>query len=285
MLNATGFYYDYKGYQISKIVNRTSVNENVNASVYGLELESVWSPVHNLRLNANLGYLHTKIGSGVSSIDTMDRTQSNPAYQVVKAGPSIPGVAVGSNCVVTAAGIATVLTINPALGATVPFACGGKAFYQGFLQLQGVPAPFAAAAANAMFNYGAGYSIEGKAQDLSGNELPNSPHLTASVGAQYTWDFQSGWSATLRGDYYRQSKQFTRVYNTAYDQLKSWNNANITLKIEKPEWGLQVDAYVKNLTNKTPITDAYTTDDSSGLFTNLITLEPRLYGVSIQKSF
>ncbi|CAN5119469.1 TonB-dependent receptor [soil metagenome] len=285
MLNATGFYYDYQGYQISKIVNRTSVNENVNATVYGLELESVWSPVHNLRLNANLGYLHTKIGSGVSSIDTMDRTQSNPAYQVVKAGPSIPGVAVGSNCVVTAAGIATVLTINPALGATVPFACGGKAFYQGFLQLQGVPAPFAAAAANAMFNYGAGYSIEGKAQDLSGNELPNSPHLTASVGAQYTWDFQSGWSATLRGDYYRQSKQFTRVYNTAYDQLKSWNNANITLKIEKPEWGLQVDAYVKNLTNKTPITDAYTTDDSSGLFTNLITLEPRLYGVSIQKSF
>jgi hypothetical protein len=27
--------------------------------------------------------------------------------------------------------------------------------------------------------------------------------------------------------------------------------------------------------NDTPITDAYTTDDSSGLFTNLITLEPR----------
>ena len=285
MLNATGFYYDYQGYQISKIVNRTSVNENVNATVYGLELESVWSPVHNLKLNANIGYLHTKIGSGVSSIDTMNRTQSNPLYQVIKAGPSIPGVAVGSNCVVTAAGIATVLTINPALGATVPFACGGKAFYQGFLQLQGVPAPFAAAAANAMFNYGAGYSLEGTAANLSGNELPNSPHLTASVGAQYTWDFADGWSATLRGDYYRQSKQYTRVYNTAYDQLRSWNNANITLKIEKPEWGLQIDAYVKNLSNKTPITDAYTTDDSSGLFTNLITLEPRLYGVSLQKSF
>jgi outer membrane receptor protein involved in Fe transport len=283
--NATGFYYDYQGYQISKIVNRTSVNENVNATVYGLELESVWSPVHNLRLNANLGYLHTKIGSGVSSIDTMDRTQSNPLYQVVKAGPSIPGVAVGSNCVVTSAGIATVLTINPALGATVPFACGGKAFYQGFLQSRGVPAPFAAAAANAMFNYGPGYSIEGKAQDLSGNELPNSPHLTLSVGAQYTWDFADGWSATLRGDYYRQSKQFTRVYNTAYDQLKSWNNANLTLKVEKPEWGLQIDAYVKNLSNKTPITDAYTTDDSSGLFTNLITLEPRTYGVALTKSF
>ena len=284
-LNATGFYYDYQGYQISKIVSRTSVNENIDATVYGLELESIWSPVHNLRLNANLGYLHTKIADGVSSIDTMDRTQSNPQYQVVKAGPSIPNAAVGSNCVVNAAGIATALTVNPALGATVPFACGGPAFYTAFLQSRGVPLPFATAISNAMFNYGPGYSIEGKAADLSGNQLPNSPHWTASIGAQYTWDFSGGWSATLRGDYYYQGSQYTRVYNTAYDKLKSWDNANITLKLEKPEWGFRIDAYVKNLTNDTPITDAYTTDDSSGLFTNLITLEPRTYGVSLTKSF
>jgi outer membrane receptor protein involved in Fe transport len=284
-LNATGFYYDYQGYQISKIVSRTSVNENIDATVYGLELESVWSPVHNLRINANLGYLHTKIADGVSSIDTMDRTQTNPLYQVVKAGPSIPGVAVGSNCVVASAGIATALTVNPALGATVPFACGGKAFYTAFLQSRGVPLVFANAISNAMFNYGAGYSIEGKAADLSGNELPNSPHWTASVGAQYTWDFSGGWSATLRGDYYRQTKQFARVYNTDYDRLKAWDNGNITLKVEKPEWGLSIDAYVKNIGNKTPIVDAYTTDDSSGLFTNVITAEPRLYGVAITKSW
>jgi outer membrane receptor protein involved in Fe transport len=98
MLNATGFYYDYQGYQISKIVNRTSVNENVNATVYGLELESVWSPVHNLRLNANIGYLHTKIADGVTSIDTMNRTQSNPAYTVVKAGPSLPSRSAPTAC-------------------------------------------------------------------------------------------------------------------------------------------------------------------------------------------
>ncbi|MBO9560166.1 MAG: TonB-dependent receptor [Caulobacter sp.] len=284
-LNATGFYYDYQGYQISKIVSRTSVNENIDATVYGLELETLWSPIHNLRLNANIGYLHTKIADGVSSIDTMNRTQSNPQYQVVKAGPSIPNVAVGSNCVVNSAGIATALTVNPALGATVPFACGGQAFYTAFLQSRGVPALYANAISAAMFNYGSGYSLEGKAADLSGNELPNSPHWTASVGAQYTWDFSDGWSATLRGDYYYQGEQYARVYNTEYDRLKSWENANITLKIEKPEWGFRIDAYVKNIGNKTPITDAYTTDDSSGLFTNLITLEPRTYGVGLTKRF
>ncbi|WP_165190090.1 TonB-dependent receptor [Caulobacter soli] len=291
MLNATGFYYDYQGYQISKIVSRTSVNENIDAKVWGLELETLWSPVHNLKLNANIGYLDTKIAKGATSIDTMNRTQSNPAYTVVKAGPSLPNAAVGSNCVLTTAGVATLIAAGA--GSAVPFACGGPQVFQAFLQTPaaagggGQSAGAAAFLANAtgLYNYGAGYTIEGTSADLSGNELPNSPHWTTSVGAQYTWDFAGGWSATLRGDYYRQSKQFTRVYNTAYDQLRSWNNANITLKIEKPEWGLQVDAYVKNLSNKTPITDAYTTDDSSGLFTNLITLEPRLYGVSVQKSF
>jgi outer membrane receptor protein involved in Fe transport len=290
-LNATGFYYDYQGYQISKIVSRTSVNENIDATVYGLELESVWSPVRNLRLNANIGYLHTKIADGVTSIDTMNRTQSNPAYVVVKAGPSLPNAAVGSNCVLTTAGVATLIAAGA--GATVPFACGGPQVFQAFLQTPaaagggGLPAATAAFLANGtgLYSYGAGYTIEGTTADVSGNQLPNSPHWTTSVGAQYTWDFASGWSATLRGDYYRQSEQYARVYNTEYDRLKSWDNANITLKVEKPEWGLRIDAYVKNLSNKTPITDAYTTDDSSGLFTNLITLEPRLYGVGVTKAF
>ncbi|PXA88538.1 TonB-dependent receptor, partial [Caulobacter sp. D4A] len=136
-----------------------------------------------------------------------------------------------------------------------------------------------------LYNYATGASIDGRAADLSGNELPNSPHWTLSLGAQYTWDLPSGWSATVRGDYYRQSEQYARIYNTEYDRLKSWENVNLTLKIEKPELGLSFDAYVKNLLNDTPITDAYTTDDTSGLFTNVYTLEPRLYGISITKTW
>jgi outer membrane receptor protein involved in Fe transport len=39
-LNATGFHYNYKGYQVSKIINRTSINENIDAKVWGAEFES-----------------------------------------------------------------------------------------------------------------------------------------------------------------------------------------------------------------------------------------------------
>ena len=343
ILNATGFHYDYQGYQISKIVNRTSVNENIDAKIYGVELESIWSPVRNLRFNANLGYLHTEIGDGVTSIDTMDRTQGDPALTLVKAAR--PTSALGSNCILTTAGVATILSTP--LGGTLPLACAGPgtgansyysnlantlltlpvasggaglsasnaALVQSVLAAAGGPAAGAPALVGALvgtgaftvpqatglvtaaltantlangtglYNYAAGASIDGRAADLSGNELPNSPHWTFSVGGQYTFEMAGGWAATLRGDYYRQSEQYARIYNTEYDKLKSWENVNLTLKIEKPEWNFEIDAYVKNLLNDTPITDAYTTDDSSGLFTNVYTLEPRLYGISLTKKW
>ncbi len=59
LLNLTAFHYDYKGYQISRIVNRNSVNENIDATVNGAEIETVWNPTHNWRFNGTLGWLDT----------------------------------------------------------------------------------------------------------------------------------------------------------------------------------------------------------------------------------
>src|SRR3546814_21084238 len=75
-LNATAFYYDYTDYQVSQIKDRTAVNENFDATVWGAELEAVFAPTRNLRINASLGYLRTKIGKGETSIDIMNRTRS-----------------------------------------------------------------------------------------------------------------------------------------------------------------------------------------------------------------
>jgi outer membrane receptor protein involved in Fe transport len=48
---------------------------------------------------------------------------------------------------------------------------------------------------------------------------------------------------------------------------------------------VDVQIYVKNAFNSQPITDAYLTDASSGLFSNTFTLDPRTYGVSVTKRF
>ena len=129
-------------------------------------------------------------------------------------------------------------------------------------------------------NKGAGFS-----KPLGGNELPNAPHWTASIGAQYTMELPGGWDGTLRGDFYWQSQASARVYNTQYDKLRAWTNSNLSLWFEHREWGVMAEVYVKNVFDQEPITGAFLNSDDSGLTTNVFTLDPRLVGVSVRKSF
>ncbi|WP_374470934.1 TonB-dependent receptor [Phenylobacterium sp.] len=275
VLNLTGFYYDYKGYQVSKIINRTSINENIDAKVMGLEFESIWQPIEGLRLNAQIGWLDTEIKNG-SSIDTFNRTQGAPGLTLVKSSTA-------SNCVVSTAAAQTALAIS---NGQVP------GFTPNPFNLLGVCTLASAAGAGtniggtgaiaAGTNAFGGLVSEGVPVDLDGNELPNSPHWTVSLGAQYTMNL-GDWQATLRGDYYRQTKTFARIYNSEADRIRSWENVNLTFTVEQPDSGLEVGAFVKNATDETAITDFYLTDDSSGLFRNVFYTEPRTYGVFVAK--
>ena len=118
--------------------------------------------------------------------------------------------------------------------------------------------------------------------DLSGNELPNAPNWTANVGAQYTWH-PASFEFTLRADYYWQSSSYSRVYNTEYDSLKSWDNVNLSASLSHPGSGLTLRAYVKNVFDKSPIVDAFTNSDDTGLTTNVFTLDPRIFAISLTK--
>lgn len=89
----------------------------------------------------------------------------------------------------------------------------------------------------------------------------------------------------MRGDYYKQGKSWARVYNTSIDRLKSWDNTNISITLERPESGISMQVYVKNLFNNTPITDSFINSDDSGLTTNVFTLDPRIIGFSMMKNF
>jgi outer membrane receptor protein involved in Fe transport len=248
-VNLTGFNYDYKGYQVSKIVNRTSINENIDAKIWGLEFESLWEPVDNLRLNANVGYLNTKIVNG-TSIDTFNRTQGDPNLVVVKSSAA-------SNCVVS---LATAQTALATANATTPF--------------------FLLGVCSGTF----GPANDGVAVSLKDKELPNSPEFTLSLGAQYTWEF-GDWNATLRGDYYKQTDTFSRIYNSNADKIQGWDNVNMTFTVANRDAGWIFEAFVKNLTDEEAITDTYLTDDSSGLYRNGFFTDPRTYGISVTKTF
>lgn len=268
---------------MSQIVDRISLNENFDTTSFGLELEGIWRPVHNLRLNANVGFLKTRIADGESSIDVMDRTQGNEDWVVLR-----PWLQVPSNCIAPAEHVETVLN-NP-ITASVGFIalsmlCGGAQRYGSFDPAFEGLLPFWAFTGityNPLTD--APNGGRGFAADLSGNELPNAPRWTANVGAQYTWNLGGG-DLTLRGDYYRQAESYFRIYNTEYDRLKGWDNLNMSVTWESQARDMVVQAFVKNVFDDAPIVDAFTNSDDSMLTTNVFTLDPRLWGFSVTKRF
>jgi len=285
ILNTGAFYYNYEDYQVSQIKDRTAVNENFDAEVWGLEVETVFHASRDLRFNATLGYQDSRIGEGAGSIDLMDRTAGNPDYVLLK-----PFVTQPSNCVFPKASAERALDLSAAQGqqnvdSVLIFLCPGGFFGDVFSQLA-VGDLFTGTGRTreeylAETNGGAGFE-----KDLEGNELPNAPHWTVSLGAQYGWDFAQGWRATIRGDTYWQSQSWARVYNDdPYDKLHGWYNANLSVWIERPDDGLKIELYAKNILNDTPITDAFLNSDDTALTTNVFVLDPRVIGLSIRKEF
>ncbi len=284
VLNGNAFYYDYSNYQVSQIKDRTAVNENFDATVWGLELEAVFSPSRDLRFNATLGYQDTKIADGETSLDLMNRTQGDPDYVVTK-----PFVQSPSNCVAPKAVVD--FLIDTYRSGTSPIGAlddgGGLIMLCPGTWMSEALGPmifdFAGVDRDAWLaetNGGAGFY-----DDLSGNELPNAPHWTASAGAQYGFDFRDGWRATVRGDAYWQSQSWHRVYNSdPYDKLRGWYNLNLSLWLENDD-GLKIELYAKNILDKTPITDAFLNSDDTALTTNVFVLDPRLIGLSVRKAF
>jgi outer membrane receptor protein involved in Fe transport len=280
-LNLTGFYYDYEGYQITQIVNRSSVNFNVDAELTGLELEYLWTPADNWLLTANLGLLNAEL-KDTTGIDVLDRTAGDPNFVVLKNASTY------SNCVVSAQGYATVLgAIQGGLlanGSTRGLCAGAFAGAEGSFGLGDVSYVDGNGDTQTI---GALTPFEGISKDLDGNKLPLAPEMTLNLAAEYTFAGvgNSNWDLTVRGDYYYQADSYSRVWNTGRDELDSWSNVNLSVLLHNDESGWGVEAFAKNLTDEEVITGAYLTDDSSGLYTNVFTTEPALYGITVKKSW
>ena len=299
-LNATGFFYDYKDYQVSQIVDRIALNENFNATSWGLEFEAAWRPSRAFRVDANLGYLRTRLKEGSQSIDVMDRTQGDPDWVVLR-----PWLQVPSNCIAPRALVERILTGLPGSRPVALSAlCPGSNRIGNFNPAKpGGPVPLWAlygftydplapynpdTVGLSLSDGGSGAPNGGRGfyADLGGNELPNAPRWTANIGAQYTFFINAGdWELTVRGDYYHQSKSFARIYNTEYDRLRAWDNLNLSMTLARPASDLVFQLYVKNVFDDAPITDFFTNSDDTGLTANVFTLDPRIVGFSMTKRF
>lgn len=297
-LQANGdiWYYDYKGYQDSIILNNTSDNVNLNnASLWGVEGELVWAPADQWQFGLNFSHENSSIGNQLL-LDTRNPTGDRTDDVLIK-DDNISAVA-AQNCVL--------YNFNPALnGGLTPGQLGVPGF---ILPPGGAHALASYGIENANFGLcqadapqsivnvlssvgwsftdpkGIGDSL-GSPVNIGGNELGNTPDLQISVSGQYTQPLESGFNLVGRVDYYWQSHMWGRVFEDPADLIRSWDTMNLLLTLNAPDDRWYVRGFMRNVFNSSSITGEYLTSSSSGLFTNAFQEDPRTYGIAFGARF
>jgi len=284
--NLAAFFYDYKGLQVGKIQARTSINENVDAEIWGLEGEFLWAPTDNVLLNLTASYLDTEV-TEFSSEDPRDPTAGQAGHILIK------DATLANNCVLTDADPAIFQAVLSGLQSVSPAAFAATPLQN----VNGLQSPGLIFSCNAQIlgaviagMNAAGDTDVGVAagipKDLSGNSLQNSPEYSFNIGAQYTFDFDNGMNIVARTDYYYQDKMYASIYNSpTQDRVDAWDvwNAQVTLNSADDRWFVR--GFVQNILDEDNITGQYIGDQGTGLATTVFLLDPRLYGIEIGLRF
>jgi len=290
-LNLSAFYYDYKGLQLSRIVARTSVNDNTDAEIYGAEAEAMFRPTRDLLINLSGSYLHTKI-KDLQLVDPRDVSGGRSDTVIIKDITNASNCAVIPNTAGNALGANTLVTaFNGALGLAGPVPVPGTNTTGAFSVCDALAATIAnpSAPLRGLFATPTGplpFTVAtGVEVDLSGNELPQAPNWKFSAGVQYTVRLGNGMTIVPRADFNYTGDFWARSFNTAIDRVDGYEVINAQIQLNGPDERWFARAFVQNLTNNDAITGQYVTDQSTGLFTNVFTLEPRRYGIAAGVKF
>lgn len=281
ILNATAFYYQYKSLQLSRIVARTSVNDNADADIYGLELESIIRPSRAWTINMGASYLHTKVSQDKLLSNPRDPSGGRADAVIIK------DITNGSNCAVVSnsgsvAGVnGFVGAVNAALGLQAPASFGadsGLAANGAFgicsvLEAQSTGAGAIAAGGITVLNAGVTVNIKG-------NKLPQAPNFKFSVGTQYVTELSNGMKVTPRVDLTYTGDSYGNIFNGRINKVAGYAQANAQIQLDGQDDKWYVRGFIQNIFDSNATTGLYIADQSSGLFTNIFTLEPRRYGIA-----
>ncbi|WP_257544219.1 TonB-dependent receptor [Sphingopyxis sp. DBS4] len=302
-LNLTGFYYKYKDLQLSKIVARTAVNDNVDADIYGFEVEGMVRPDPDWVINLGFSYLHTKVSSDKFTSNPRDFGGGRSDAVIIK------DITNGANCAVasasgSAAGVNTfVNTVNTVINAglvpglkagaglqgTTAFPADGGIASTGAYGICGVLEAAAAGAFKAggldpaAFG-GIEYYSAGIPVNLKGNKLPQAPNYKFSAGVQYTAHL-GDMTLVPRFDLAYTGDSYGSIFNGSVNKIKGYAQVNAQLQLNGADDKWFVKGFIQNLFNSSSVTGEYITDQSSGNYTNIFTLEPRRYGIAAGMKF
>jgi outer membrane receptor protein involved in Fe transport len=292
-LNLTAFYYKYKDLQLSKIVARTAVNDNVDADIYGFEAEAMIRPDPDWVVNLGFSYLHTKVSSDKFTSDPRDFGGGRSDAVIIKdisngancaVAPGTAGNAAGSNAFVNFVNSqinSGAVTGNAGAGLrdTTPFpADGGIASTGAFSICEAIKGY--AEAAGALFDpNGIEYYSAGIPVNIKGNKLPQAPNYKFSAGVQYT-AHMGDMTLVPRFDLAYTGESYGSIFNGNVNKIRGYAQVNAQLQLNGADDKWYVKGFIQNIFDANSVTGLYITDQSSGNYTNIFTLEPRRYGIA-----
>ena len=299
--NADLWYYDYTGLQVSEIVNNTSINNNINAKLYGAEGQFIYQPIDQLQFSLNIAETHSGIAGGTNIVDSRNPTNGDPKAVLVKDDSISAGT--GNNCVFYYTGAGPTPSpatlgipgfYNPAGGPNADASSGIAVANFGSCSPTTAQWNALAAAGFANLNpndpttlatrqaYAAQHKfVDGEETSLSGNELQDTPDFNTTIGVQWTQPVGGDYNLVAHVDYYWQSHMWGRIFEDGADRINSFGNMNATLTLNAPDNKWFVQAFIKNVFGTNAIQGEYLTSPTSGLYTNAVYGDPRLYGLKV----
>ncbi|MEI9886005.1 MAG: TonB-dependent receptor [Rhizomicrobium sp.] len=299
--NLAFWYYNYEDYQVTQIVNKTAINANVGARMWGAEGELLWAPDEHWAFNANYSLIDSKVGNS-SLVDSRNEAQNQPNVTILKdyqgnqcimvntlgtgAPYPVAGVGASGQPFATSGQLAAVLKRAPVT--SIPGVAEGAAFIDGsphgLFTSGGLGCGNVEGALDLLYGGHANnpFRVTGGNQvNLAGNKVPNTPPLSFGVGVQYTWVIGSGYTLVPRIDYYWKGADYFTIFNGPSDRIPSWDELNAQIQLTAPENAWYARVWVKNLMDEQNITGGGAGDAAQGLFNTLFVEPPRTFGISL----
>lgn len=288
-LNLSAYHNEYEGLQLSKIVRRSSVNENADATIKGLEAEFTFFATNTIMIDGFIAHTDATIDSFMS-VDPLNPTAAtailplpagatgflgdfaplaatcNPLVFVGQAAPS-------ANCQLGLLGsnaqLAALVKYQPTDTGYV-FKSFGPLCTQPFYGLDSTTLPCPA--------------TDGVQQDLSGNRLPGSAELNYRLGVTKFFDLSSG-TVTARVDYSYRGDTESDTFNRKRGHVEDYTQIDLSLRYTPTSENWYVGAYVRNAEDTDHVYAYYSTDPTVGGSQNGVALDPKIIGINFGMNF
>ena len=278
-LNTSAYMYDASDYQVTKIQNKTRVNEGIDVDMMGIESEFIWVPLSapQWQINAGISFEESEIASGNMLLNPANAdlclTTGCGNWHLMKDGSD-------GEVFVVRKDVATVIwnmwqagLWGPAQAILVPVELHGD-------RASGVPTPVSflpnvtpghlpsLTATRNLYSsvmVGTACSIlgcnpadvikDGLLSDISGNQLTH-PDYMANLGIQYTMTTET-YRVNFRLDAYKQGERYTSLFNLGWDKVDPWTeyNALISITPATADGNWRVDIYGQNITDEENVTN------------------------------